>query len=703
MAENDAADVASAIGTWLATVIAIVALVGVVGPYVALQASLSDRNRAMNAVQDFSEKYVTRGYRLTRGMRVFRRIRVPNLSPSYITNEAEKKPLVPPAATQGLWMLRGRNYQPFNTGWAKLAELIGAYEVHEGKSDDAVDLAIPRDGTLEIVNSRTALVVSKHWILLLGLLGRYGKRSDKGVLYKRGIRSESYGERVMMSHIRGIWEYDKVYKRSTRMYVGGDLDAPDEDPDKHVKLTLRRNAYGEWTMDNQPPPTLFGITGMMQPLGRQKGSWSYLSSVSFVPRSEGEIFPPKGQQQKRDVASAETLFWLAQGFLPCGVECDGRRVVISLEDPDGMDSDDESTTGSLDDTSIPDSQEEYGAFGGEALVDKSIFDLQEADDVPLTIGNALRSLGLTEPREPKVLRLLPYEGDIEKLRIPGGDAHVPLSLPQNHRISAKSVITFNGPINERTWVFPRNALEKPVGVFLSLDWDPWGFVVRRDKFFVTLLSGTIWILREQFLRVKKFWGMLGMSDMPMEGFRHDVSTTFSARVHKDRMVLDEALSTYLEGSEVLPLKLSLGALFVLDDEFKKEVTQLLSHIRIPRREEQVPKLLARLKLLEEEYETVKAKAEQEAAENEESDEMAKDLEPHTSSDNGLETDSDGSDGKFEDNLLVDVSPIPPNGERTYLFRKHLDEGTLRAFGIEFDWVEVSLFFPLELPLAPLPL
>jgi hypothetical protein len=59
---------------WVAAFIAIVALVGIIGPYLALQASLSDSNRAMNAVQDTPEKYISCGFRVSKRLRIFRRI-----------------------------------------------------------------------------------------------------------------------------------------------------------------------------------------------------------------------------------------------------------------------------------------------------------------------------------------------------------------------------------------------------------------------------------------------------------------------------------------------------------------------------------------------------------------------------------------------------------------------------------------------------
>jgi len=63
----------------------------------------------------------------------------------------------------------------WNSGLAKLAEIIESYQVLDPATNLDVNVEIPRNGTLGIVNSRTAMVVHKHWVLLLGLLGRYGK------------------------------------------------------------------------------------------------------------------------------------------------------------------------------------------------------------------------------------------------------------------------------------------------------------------------------------------------------------------------------------------------------------------------------------------------------------------------------------------------------------------------------------------------
>jgi hypothetical protein len=152
----------------------------------------------------------------------------PNLSPSYITNHPDTELLVPIGASTGLWTLKQvPDYHQWNSGWAKLAELIGAYCFREptGAPGSERELSTPNGGSLEVVNSRTALVVHKQWILLLGLLGCYGKRTDTGVLQKTNIRRDLGGE------VAGI-EFFKPTLRTTgfrRMESAWSGDSEDSD------------------------------------------------------------------------------------------------------------------------------------------------------------------------------------------------------------------------------------------------------------------------------------------------------------------------------------------------------------------------------------------------------------------------------------------------------------------------------------------
>jgi hypothetical protein len=85
---GSALDIASTAGTWVAAILAIIALVGIVGPWLAIRAAHSDKNRALNAVRDKKHTYVTKGVRVAAHTTLFRRVRVPDLAPMYGTNKA---------------------------------------------------------------------------------------------------------------------------------------------------------------------------------------------------------------------------------------------------------------------------------------------------------------------------------------------------------------------------------------------------------------------------------------------------------------------------------------------------------------------------------------------------------------------------------------------------------------------------------------
>ncbi|KAH7134303.1 hypothetical protein EDB81DRAFT_858917 [Dactylonectria macrodidyma] len=577
----DALDVASNIGTWVGAAVAIVALLGVVAPLLAIQASLSDSNRAMNAVQDLPQKYVTRGFRLTRGLRVFRRIRVPNLAHGYITNEPDNSALVPQRASLGRWVLRPRDYLPWNTGWAKLAEVIEAYQVRDGSSNAPVDLRVTTDGSLEVVNSRTALVVNKHWILLLGLLGRYGKRMDKGVLQKTGIRRDFNGERASLQHFKlkmvdekhhhkKAAEFQWVRKRARRAWSssgksGSSVTSSDDsslDGTDNEAISLRRSAYGEWMLDKRAQPKIHGITGTMQGLGRHKGSWSYLTSISFVPHTAREMFAP-GTSERTDGSSMQTLFWLAHGFLPYGRISEGRQTVISMERPAGE----------------VDKVERF--FRDEDAVENlTAFSLQESLDIPISIGNAMKCLGIPEP---KVLQFLPLDtapvhprqwdedGNNEE-EMSDKDDHVLEEDPEERRLKHATLrirgswVYYSRRAEDFSYAFPRKDFEQPLVALLSLNWDDWGFLIWKDKNTGARISSRISICR------------FSWSQPQFESVKMDASKQVSSPETCRLPGFDKSLSTPIQDSEVLPLRIGIGTLFLMDVSFRQMVEKVCKRL-----------------------------------------------------------------------------------------------------------------------------
>ena len=139
---DDIVALTSDIGTWTAAFFAIVALTGIIGPWLAIRAASSDKNRAFNAIYDKDKVYVKfRGIPIGSRLRVFRRIRVPDLAPNYKSNESETLSLLPSAdqsskvdtryitSTDERIIFRPQSYSRFNKGWSKLCTTLDSYEV----------------------------------------------------------------------------------------------------------------------------------------------------------------------------------------------------------------------------------------------------------------------------------------------------------------------------------------------------------------------------------------------------------------------------------------------------------------------------------------------------------------------------------------------------------------------------------------------
>ncbi|KAF5536665.1 hypothetical protein FMEXI_10265 [Fusarium mexicanum] len=591
----DPIDLASNIGTWVAAGVAIIALVGVVGPYLALQASMSDKNRAMNAVQDQQQKYISRGWRLTRGLRVLRKIRVPNLAPGYITNEPDTAPLIPPlSAALGRWGFKTRDYLPWNTGWAKMSELIESYEVRDGVSNRQVDLSVPKTGgTLEVVNSRTALVVNKHWILMLGLLGRYGDRVDKGILQRKGIRRNFDGERASIRHFvlprkakqkESDLPFEWVRKKQThsmsRRIGSSSRDSassrswPDSDTDSDgAVMAVRRSAYGTITLETTPQPTIYGITGKLQQLGRHKGSWSYLTSVSFVPHIAKEIFEA-GLNERREGSSLQTLFWLAHGFLPCGRTAEGRQVVISLEAPDL-------------------SLESIGKNVHDILTWPA-YSLQESDDVPISIGIAMQCLGIPEPQ---ILQFLPIDAGSQAKRLLEKSSHHSYDETENRTYNTNEDrrwerelpaqpaglsidgpwVRYLNPSQESFCLFRERDFEKTLRLLLTADWDDWGFLIWKDKFWISILRRTTSILKISEICDSEFGQAFGLASHSRI-FDWKQTGKFYPQRLADQLSFDKFLTDYLDTYDLLSLRLSLGVLYILDQQLRENTLKVYANL-----------------------------------------------------------------------------------------------------------------------------
>ncbi|KAJ4391507.1 hypothetical protein N0V93_005125 [Gnomoniopsis smithogilvyi] len=488
-----ATDLWSAIGTWVAVLLALIALLGIVAPYVALKSALSDYNRAMNSVRDVPGTYIGSGIPIRRGYRAFRRIRVPNLAPGYIANVHETPPLLSYniAAANTRLIFRKTNYSNWNTGWAKLSQLLEAY-----RSTGTIQSALQtshQGGSLEVVQGRTAVVVDKHWLLILGLLGRYSAREDRGILYRRGIRRDLGGERFSTAGDMSSsgHEYDSVsdgeYSEgdenyNPRLYRGrysSGLRRSYRRLGRRLEtLHLHQDGLETWKLSHDQQPAIYGVTGELKSIGRKKGTWSNLSAVTFTPHTMREIFQNDQVKEKHENVSLSTLFWLAYGFLvqPQTVTGTMRRqamTIYSLEDPVGWN----------DERQFKSTSAAY-------------CQLVRSSDMPLMVHSARTTLGLCDTQSWQMLIIKDLE---RRSPTPSG---VPFGHPSRWRtitLHASNKGSFRryrrGNSNHKQQLSHHYLKEDIVSMglsYFSLDLDSWGLLRwTNGKFWDILLDESV--------------------------------------------------------------------------------------------------------------------------------------------------------------------------------------------------------------------
>ncbi|OTA76161.1 hypothetical protein M434DRAFT_402551 [Hypoxylon sp. CO27-5] len=550
----DSVAVSSDVGTWVAAFFAIVALVGVIAPWLALQAAFSDRNRALNAIRDVPQKYVTRGLRVSRRYYLMRRIHVPDLSPIYVSNDPSLPVLISPPVASNIWTLSSTRYGDWNTGWAKLCELIQAYDVRDVTNGSEIPLDIPSGGNLEIMDGLTALVVSKYWILLVGLLGRYGKREDRGILKKSSIRRDMDGERASIRQ----WLDDEsaseasVEGRSPVSHIRSSNTSLDNRGQMNVNAY--RAQHGNWKLTNVPLPKLYGITGDFQYLGRLKGSWRHFTSISFDPHAMSEIMVP-GIASKKEVSPLCTLFWLAYGFLPHPYKS---NIIISLEDP-------------------PDALQQRR---GRRRKSRRYFRLLEANYMPSSIGKAIHQLSLDVV---KVMQFLEVPADSNEDESPENEpgidhednnSHV-YSDDESTNISLNSDwVIFESPIapTGTSICLFKSDVESMITALLYLSWDPWGYLVwrRNCDIWKGLLHRAMNILNDDKLSIPDILRIFEV-ETDIDGIEWNASSGLDA-LETERLVhLETKLSDFLSRPAMKPFRTPLATLFILDASFEKFV------------------------------------------------------------------------------------------------------------------------------------
>jgi hypothetical protein len=287
-------DLVSAIGTWLAVGLALVALIGVVGPILVWRATKTEQNRALNEIDDEGAEtfgYIGRGLWTGHKVRIFRAIRAPIL-----TQEPEL------SADHLTLRLASQDQQPsdLSTDWIQFGSLVEGYGIR-----------ILRGDTLVVQNGHAFLPVHTSWVLLIGLVGRYGKWQDKGMLpstIARGISSTQAqvqipAGRTSRSRSNFIAEderYGTWTARTARPFKRSSTPWEDRNDRRRARGVTYRPLYG-----------LTGIFFFPSTSGEENDD---TTDHLFFSRHKAK----RVGQLNQESLGIDMLFWLSVGCLPIG-------------------------------------------------------------------------------------------------------------------------------------------------------------------------------------------------------------------------------------------------------------------------------------------------------------------------------------------------------------------------------------------------
>lgn len=265
-----ALDVAGVVGTWTAAGLGLIALLGVLGPWLVWRAARTERHKAIVAVGTQNSGFISKGVPLWPGFRFGQRVRVPKIdkerkfrSHEWKTFDSERIKEIPDS----------------DATWVSLATFLRGYDV---------DIQREQGDHLKISRGRTFLPVHKMYIYVFALLGRYGE------IKKR--------RRTLLSTSTRGWRSSRTVP--TFAVDGVSRQRPDE---------VERNAGFRSDHPVQPDFELHGVTGSLTGFKFNTDSreeHEQKTMIYFTPESLLE--PLKTVPETLDLLS---IFLMADGYL----------------------------------------------------------------------------------------------------------------------------------------------------------------------------------------------------------------------------------------------------------------------------------------------------------------------------------------------------------------------------------------------------
>lgn len=410
----DTTDLVSAVGTWLGVGLAMVALIGVVAPILIWRATKSERNEAINTAAEGGAEafgYVSRGLWTGRKVRIFRRVRAPLLAGKPVLRSDAPADTVLRFGT-GTEAAAQAELPELSAGWMQFASVVEAYNIDVAKGDN-----------LEVEDGYTWAPVHTSWLLLVGLVGRFGKWQDKG----RFPRVVEPGTTSTQARIRA----------PGMVLLGGHADAnrrhrPNEGwmtgvPWKKSEQP-RQDSKDYRLVNGMRYRPLYGLTGTLYT--PQPHRESYNRNAYPNQDNEQRTAKPKKVFFSRhnkgrvgnlgdDTVSVDWLFWMAVGCIPTA-----QKMVLCLADAvdRSMTPDTPSVPDILEDERTPvvrfqtDNDTNYSPSS-----DSEEFELREDEVSPAMYvrpdahaGNAATT-ALLDPHRPRAFRLSPSYDTLDDL------------------------------------------------------------------------------------------------------------------------------------------------------------------------------------------------------------------------------------------------------------------------------------------------
>jgi hypothetical protein len=279
---SDGVEIGSLVGTWVAAGVAVIALIGVLGPLLVWRTIRTERHKAIDKLTQRGGKtggYVTTGVRIAPNIRLFRQFEAPYIQspPALSTPKSE-------------WKDEGPVLPSTSASWVQFGRLLENYHMR-----------FPKTKIVLVQDGQTWLPVHRTWIIIIDLLGRYGIRKDKGKLITKpasGIRSTQARPGASVAFASTPASSNTWRARAPSI--------------QHIGFTC-----------------LFGVTGWIYLRPGMGSGESHISSHSiafFTSHSRGET----GEIPSEELDIGQ-MFWLAVGCLPAP----GSRV-YSLDDVESI-------------------------------------------------------------------------------------------------------------------------------------------------------------------------------------------------------------------------------------------------------------------------------------------------------------------------------------------------------------------------------